>query len=143
MSLYDVIQEIQINILTLSILINDCERVLIYIKTGNNRKVIWLSVVELSCSDRKALLGNDYFPLFSRKTKSTCWKILCNNSRYFDTFANLGASWFSSHVLLSQLGEFLFGYHHLKDANALCYHINQQKYECNNKISDLSLLPPC
>ena len=37
----------------------------------------------------------------------------------------------------------LFGSRHLKDVNALHYQIYQQKYECNNKIIDLSLLPPC
>ena len=41
-----------INVLALSILINDCERVLIDNKTGKNRKVIWLSDVELSSSEK-------------------------------------------------------------------------------------------
>ena len=93
-----------------------------------------------------AFTGNDYVSAFFKKGKGACWKILVNNLRFWRVFAKVGRDWLPSDNLIELLEEFvclLFGSCHLKSMNEVRFHLFKRKYESQDKIIDLSLLPPC
>ena len=67
--------------------------------SGNNRKGLWLSDVDMSQDLKQALIwfhsftGNDYTSSFFRKGKVACWKVVETNHRFLHAFKELGSAW--------------------------------------------------
>lgn len=69
-----------------------------------------------------------------------------DNPRFWQVFVGVGTEWLPSESLTQQLEEFvclLFGSRRLKSVNTLRFQTFKRKYESENRIIDLSLLPPC
>ena len=144
--------DVDVNIIMLSLITEGCARVIIDFNKGKDRKAFYLSQVDMTSEEKQALIGfhaftgNDYISAFFRKGKAACWNILRDNSRFWNVFREVGTEWLPSESLSKQLEEFvclLFGSRRLKNINEVRYHLFKQKYDCQNKIIDLSLLPPC
>ena len=66
-------------------------------------------------------------------------------NKFVSPFTSLGDDWLPNEEILEQLEIFvciLFRSHRLKKVNDVRYNIFQQKYQKDDKIIDLSLLPP-
>ena len=143
--------DVDINILFLSVFLQNPEKILIDYGRGDSRKILQLSSIDMSDEHKKALIGfhsftgNDYVSSFFRKSKSHCWQVVEKNNRFVHMFSQLGAEWSIDEDQLSKLEEYVcnvFG-KKKKDVNAVRYEIFKNVYERKGKIQDLSLLPPC
>ena len=143
--------DVDITVIMLSLIIDHCERVILGLNKGKDRKVVRLSDVDMSTEEKAVLIGfhaftgNDYVSAFFKKGKGACWKILLNNLRFWRVFAKVGRDWLPSDHLIQLLEEFvclLFGSRRLKSINEVRFHLFKRKYESQCKIIDLSLLPP-
>ena len=67
--------------------------------TGNNRKGLWLSNVNMNEDAKLSLIGfhaftgNDYVSSFFRKGKAVCWKVVEKNPRFLQAFKAVGLAW--------------------------------------------------
>ena len=120
--------------------------------TGRNHKSLKLSACELSQEQKKALLGlhafsgNDYVSCIFRKGKQLCWKNVKNISRFLDLFSTIGTNCNLTNDQLQGLEHFIcttFGKKRLHSVNEARRQIFWEKLQKDNKIIDLSLLPPC
>ena len=120
--------------------------------TGKSRKFLDLSKSYLTDIQRKALLGmhafsgNDYVPSILRKGKQLCWKHLKDNDRFLELFSSLGTDVQLNNDQLCSLENFvcvIFGEKRLNSVNDARRKFFWERMEKNNKIADLSLLPPC
>ena len=92
-----------------------------------------------------AFTGNDYISSFFRKGKTACWKIVEKTSKFVEVFASLGCSWNLQDNVFNGLEEYvcyLYGFRK-KAINYVRHELFQCTYSHDNKIIDLSLLPPC
>ena len=130
----------------ISKLLNNADRVFLDCGTGVHRQGMRLSDVDMLESEKKCLIGfhaftgNDYISSFFRKGKTACWKIVWKNSK----FASLGCSWNLQDNAFNGLEEYfcyLYGFRK-KDVNYVRHELFQRTYSRDNKIIDLSLLPP-
>ena len=86
-------------VIILSVLYQWLNQIYLDFVTGNHRKLLLLSDVNLSDSEKKALTGfhsftgNDYISSFFCKSKQACWKILIKEKRFWNVFAELGKTW--------------------------------------------------
>ena len=144
--------DIDITVIMLSLIIDHCERVILDFNKGKDRKAVQLSDINMSTEEKAALIafhtftGNDYVSAFFKKGKGACWKMLLNNLRFWRVFAEVGREYLPSDNLIQLLEEFvclLFGSRQLKSINEVRFHLFKRKYESQDKIIDLSLLPPC
>ena len=127
------------------------ERMRVDYETGDNRHILKLNSINMDDGKKLALLGfhattgNDYVPSFFHLGKEKSWKIVEKYSRFTTMFANLGNSWEGSEEDLKFLEEFvchLYG-EKVKSVDELRYKKFESVYRNENKIQDLSLLPPC
>ena len=107
--------------------------------------------IELSDSEKECLIdfhavtGNNYISSFFQKRKRACWKIIEKNPKFVDVFASLGSSWSPQDEIYDGLEEYvcrLYGCKK-KDVNYVRHQLFQHTYSREDKIIDLSLLPPC
>ena len=119
--------------------------------SGNNKKRCWLKDFALNQANSSALLGlhaftgNDFVSSFFRKGKLKCWKTLQKFSKFEDCFSQLGAEWDLSDSLFNELEKYvcnLYGYGE-KNINKVRWLLFQKKHAKENKVIDLSALPPC
>lgn len=119
--------------------------------TGNNRKGLWLSDVDMSEDAKLSLIGfhaftgNDYISSFFRKGKAVCWKVAEKNPRFLHAFKALGLAWDLQAPIYEALEEYvcyLYGSKKRK-VNEVRHQMFQRKYANENKIVDLASLPPC
>ena len=110
--------DVDITVIMLSLIVNQCERVILDFNKGKDRKAVRLSDVDMSTEEKAALIGfhaftgNDYVSAFFKKGKGAFWKILLNNLRFWRVFAEVGRDWLPSDNLIQLLEEFvclLFG----------------------------------
>ena len=141
--------DIDIAILALSHFIDDGARVVLDTNTSTYRKVFRMSDIDLTPAQKTSLIGfhaftgNDYNSSFFCKGKQTCWKLLECKPKFLDTFSNLGVS--SAETLEADLEEYvalLYGIK-CKSVNEARYILFDRKFTKQNKITDVSLLPPC
>ena len=92
-----------------------------------------------------AFTGNDYISSFFRKGKAACFKILKGNSKFQKMFAELGENWNISDDLYKKLEEYVCQLYGVRKANVnnVRYTKFKSKLQNENKIVDLSTLPPC
>ena len=82
------------------------------------------------------------FLLSFEKRKRACWKIE-KNPKFIEVFASLGSSWNLQDEVYDGLEEYrLYGYKK-KDVNYVRHQLFECTYSREDKIIDLSLLPPC
>ena len=92
-----------------------------------------------------AYTGNDYASFFFRRGKQRCFDVLQKYPKFKQAFIELGTNWELSEYLISALEEFtcyIYG-SRTKDIDNLRYKMFNKKYVKENKIIDMSLLPPC
>ena len=120
--------------------------------TGKDRKIIDVTSSELSASQKKALLGmhafsgNDYVSCFFRKGKQAVWKAVNKKTEFIDLFASLGDEVAPSEELVLGLEKFvcfLYGHPRLLSVNEARRKVFWQKFNKDEKIVYLSLMPPC
>ena len=127
---------------------------LVYVDNGagKNRKVMDLSSCNLSKDQKKALLGmhaftgNDYVSSFLRKGKQVCWKLIKDSAEFLQIFGELGSQDSVSESTATGLEKFvcsLYGEKRLSSVNRVRKIIFWRSYSRDNKVIDLSLLPPC
>ena len=127
-------------------------KVLIDNGTGKHRKTIDATSSTLDAEEKKAVVGlhafsgNDYVSSFFRKGKKAFWKVMQKDQKYIRLFAELGNySEVPVHVS-NGLEEFvcdLYGHARISSVNKLRHKIFWQKLEKENKVIDLSFMPPC
>ena len=119
---------------------------------GKERKIYDMSSSGLTIQQQKALIGlhaftgNDYVSCFFRKGKKMCWKTMKQRLEFKTTFAALGDEAELSQEVISTLETFtrcLYGYPRLQSVNDVRRKLFWQRYEEDEKIIDLSLMPPC
>ena len=137
----------------LSKLVNYQDRVFLDYGTGNHRKGLLLCDIQLFDSEKECLVGfhaftaSDYISSFFRKRKRACWKIdiIEKNPKFIEVFASLGSSWSLQDEVHDGLEEYvrrLYGYKK-KGVNYVRHQLFECTYSREDKIIDLSLLPPC
>ena len=92
-----------------------------------------------------AFAGNDYVSCFFKKGKEMCWKLVRKYEKFERCFINLGMESSFSSSLFSTLQEFvsmLYGTK-LKSVNKACFATFEKKRQKENRIIDLTALPPC
>ena len=93
--------DVDLNILFLSVFLEHPEKIFIDYGSGNCRRILQLSSVDMSLERKKALIGfhsftgNDYVSSFFRKSKSHCWQVVERNNRFVEVFMRLGVQWSS------------------------------------------------
>ena len=141
--------DVDITVIMIRKLLNNADRVFLDYGTGVHRKGMRLSDVDMPESEEKCLTGfhaftgNDYISFF-RKGKTACWKIVEENSKFVEVFASLGCSWNFQDNVFNGLEEYvcyLYGFRK-KDINYVRHELFQRTYSRDNKVTDLSLLPP-
>ena len=116
----------------------------IYLDNGhdNHRKVLDLGSCEMTIPMKKALSG---LHAFFKKGKKTRWSILQKYPQFLDVFMELGTDWEPNEHIIAQLEEYvckLFGQKKVRCVSIARQQIFWEKYDKDNRISDLSLLPP-
>ena len=116
------------------------------------RKSYKLSDIELDDDIVESLIGfhaftgNDFVSSFFKKGKSTCFKLMENNSLFKAAFAQLGSSWDLSDDTYNTLQSFvikLYGTKKVATVDEARYNIFKKKYDNEEKTVDMSVLPPC
>eukprot|EP00794_Sanderia_malayensis_P014842 gene14842-biopygen11931 len=119
--------------------------------TGIHRKGMILSDIEIDECKKSSLIGfhaftgNDYVSSFFRKGKAACWKVVNNNEKCVATFNSLGSSWNITEETMNGIEEYvclLYGFRQ-RNVNAVRKKIFEKKFIQQNKVIDISLLPPC
>ena len=137
-------------VLMISMFIEHPEYFFIDSVSGKNHKGFRLNEINMDSEVKKSLIGfhaftgNDYVSSFYQKRKFLCWKILEKNPKFLEAFQDLGSTWELDDKTFELLNEYvciLYGYQK-KDVNQVRYQLFQKKYEKEEKIIDLSMLPP-
>jgi hypothetical protein len=132
-------------------LIQNPERVYYDYGVGKNRKSVCLSDYQVPPDEREALIGfhavtgNDYTSAFFGKGKNKCWKIMKGKQEFVTAFQEMGNGWTLSENSIDSFEKFvckLYGSKKIR-VNDAHYELFQKKYVKENKVIDLSLLPPC
>jgi hypothetical protein len=89
--------------------------------------------------------SDDYVSSFFKKGKDKCWKLLEKNEKFETCFANFGVEPVLQENNFQILQEFvsLLNGVKAKYVDEARWKIFQKKNQRENKITDLSLLPPC
>ena len=118
---------------------------------GKNRMGTWLSDVNLQENYRSSLIGfhaftgNDYVSSFFRKGKQWCWKKMISEEKFVQCFIEFGDSWVLSEEIKANLELFVCKLFSSKKAsvNEVRLEMFTKKHTAQNKVIDLSNLPPC
>ena len=130
----------------------DDVRVFIDNGSGKSRRIVYMSSSGLSLSYRQALSGihafsgNDYVSSFFRKGKQLFWKKLLEYPDFVDVFSKLGVFNAVTPDMEEQLEKFvciLYGYPKLSSVNKVRIAMFMQKFQKDQKTTDLCNLPPC
>ena len=119
--------------------------------TGKNRNYLQINKLRISEEEKKAIIGfhavtgNDYVSSFFGKGKRKCWKKMVSKSMFLDIVKCLGDSWDIPETFFTAIEEFICAIYNAKSktVNAAREEIFTKKYANENKIIDLSFLPPC
>ena len=136
------------------LLANEVSNLTIYIDsgTGKSRKIVELASCDLSSLEKAALLGlhsysgNDYVSSFFRKGKKACWKLAKSTPEFLSTFAELGLSADAPENVVASLTKFtchLYGEKQHTSIDDARRGIFWRTFARDEKVIDLSLLPPC
>ena len=93
-----------------------------------------------------AFSGNDYVSCFFRKEKQTIWKAVNQKTEFVDLFASLGDEVAPREELIKGLEKFVcfvYGHPRLQSVNEAWQKVFWQTFNKDEKIVDLSLMPPC
>ena len=122
--------------------------------SGKNRKLLELNLCDLTDQQKKSLVrmhaftSNDYVTSFLRKGKQLCWRFVCNNQTFLDLFGRLGTRT-DIHLTEEMYDGFekyvcrIYGEKRIEDVNDARSKIFWSKLNKENKVIDISLLPPC
>eukprot|EP00794_Sanderia_malayensis_P002234 gene2234-2545_t len=120
--------------------------------TGNSRKVLDMNSSQLSSVQKRgiigfhALTGNDYVSSFFGKGKASCYKIYTKFPHLQAAFCNLGNLFTVDEQTKVALREFIckvYGIGRLNDVDEARRELFWNRLRRDNRISDLSVLPPC
>ena len=120
--------------------------------SGKNRKLLDLGLCGLTIQQKRALLGmhaftgNDYVSSFLRRGKQMCWNHVKADPQHLELFGNLGEEIQASEEVLLSLEKFvckMYGEKSMTDVNTTRSKIFWKKLKKDDKVVDLSLLPPC
>lgn len=120
--------------------------------TGKSRKLLDLAACDLTTIQKQALLGmhaftgNDYVSSFFRKGKKVCWKIIKDSQEFLDAFCNLGSADNldeNTRAVLEKYVCALYGEKQVSTADDARRKIFWRNFDKDQKVTDLSLLPPC
>ena len=136
------------------LLANEVPNMHVYVDNGagKHRKLLDLASCGLSYEQKQALLGlhafsgNDYVSSFMRKGKKVCWNLVKENPEFLTAFIEIGLEMRASESLLHSLERFicrLYGEKRLTSVNEVRKKVFWKNYSRENRITDLSLLPPC
>ena len=91
-----------------------------------------------------AFSGNGFMSSFFRKSKVHCWKIMKTSDEFEEAFKLLGNSKGCLDTLLDCLEKYASKMYDFSDTgvNRVRFKIFEKKYQEDNKIVDISLLPP-
>lgn len=81
-----------------------------------------------------------------RKGKKACWNLVKENQEFLTAFSEIGSEVRASDSLVNSLERFvccLYGEKRLTSVNEVQKKIFWRNYSRENRITDLSLLPPC
>ena len=126
-------------------------RVYYDVGSGKNRKGEWLSDYHLDEAHKQALVGfhaftgNDYVSCFFRKGKKLCWNLMVGDEKFLEAFTSLGDGWLLSDDTMAILECYVCKLYGVRKSsvNLTRFEIFSKKHSVENKIIDLSLLPPC
>ena len=127
------------------------ENVYVIDGNGRNRKLLRLADVRLEDEIVQALIGfhsftgNDYISSFFNKGKKKWYELLDGKVKFQDAMSQLGNTWNLSDDLLNKIQQFvcqIYGSRKEK-VNDTRYELFHRKYNNQNKIVDMSSLPPC
>ena len=119
--------------------------------TGKNRRVSLLNKCNLTDHQRQALVGvhvftgNDYVASFLRKRKQLCWRQVCKDEEFLDLFAMLDTEINVTQAMYIGSEKYvcrLCGERRVKEVNEGRSTIFWEKIKKENKLTDISLLPP-
>ena len=141
-------------VLALGLLSTKCQsRVFYNVGAGKNRMGAWLSDYHLEQLHQKALIGfhaftgNDYVSGFFRKGKKLCWNVMVKDDQFLEAFSSLGDVWSTSESTVQTLERYVCKLYGAKKktstVNAARFELFSKKHSVENKVIDLSLLPPC
>ena len=138
-------------VLSVALLYEFRNRVILDDGSGDNRKIVRLSSLDIEKDLLDALVGfhaftgNDYVSSFFRKGKEKCWKLVEKTKKFQNAFSMLGENSEINDDLLLMLEEYvcqLYGYRN-KSTNSVRFRIYEKKYNKENKVIDMATLPPC
>ena len=120
--------------------------------TGKARHLLHLNACDLN--NKQALTwiglhaysGNDYISSFLRRGKTVCWKAVKDNELFLDLFSSLRTEEYLSEETLQCLERFvcaIYGMRKCSAVNEARKAIFWKNLKQKNKITDISLLPPC
>ena len=81
----------------------------------------------------------------AKRKQEKCWKVMRKSRKFEDTFRKLGKEWELTDKLFSHLEEFictLYGYK-VKNVNEVRWLKSRDNHIKQNKVIDMSALPPC
>ena len=81
-----------------------------------------------------------------RRRKKICWNLVKENPEFLMAFSEIGLQMRAPESLVNSLERFvcwLYGEKHLTSVNKLRKKMFWKNYSQENRITDLSLLPPC
>ena len=118
---------------------------------GKHRKGTLLSDIclqenyRLSLTGFHAFTGNDYVSSFFRKGKQFCWKKMIAEERFLRCFKDLGDSWILSEEMKEVLELYVCKLFSSKKSSTdeVRLEMFMKKQTVQNKVIDLSILPPC
>ena len=118
---------------------------------GKNRICVRLSDFDVPDAEKKTLIGfhavtgNDYVSAFFGKGKSKCWKMMKTREEFASGFKMIGSNWELTEELMDTMEKFVCELYGSKKSrvNEARYELFHRKYAKQNKVVDMSLLPPC
>ena len=138
-------------VLSVALLYEFRNRVLVDGGSGDNRKFMQLSNIEIkkdlvdTLIGFHAFTGNDYISSFFRKGTEKCWKLVKKAKKFQKAFSILGGNWEGSNNPVIMLEEFvcqLYGYQN-KSTDEVRFQIYDKKHTKEKKVIDKTALPLC
>ena len=126
-------------------------RVYLDFGVGKHKKELWFENIRISKDLRKSIIGfqsftgKNYVSTFFRKGKATCFKVIKPNTLFNEAFTSLGNNWSINEETSLKLENSvcrLYG-HNEKDVNKVRKKIFDKKCKKEEKITHLSVRPPC
>ena len=141
------------DILVLAVTLLNQHKRRVFLDSGSqqNRRIIWMGNIDITDKLRNALIGyhaftgNDYVSSFFLKSKIKCWKLIVNNKKFQNSFSALGDSVLLLDDIIGLFEEYVVQLYSGTGKNIDLVRSTKftKKYSKENKIVDLSTLPPC